>query len=537
MMIARLLQKPSTVYALFAVLLLPALLINLGAHHIFVHTDEARRALVALEMELTGQYIAPTLFGEWYYNKPPAYNWLIVLFFKLFGNYSEFALRFPVVVSILAFGASIYYYVRRALGVEAAWMVVIATITSGRILFYDSFLGLIDIAFSALVFVNFMLFYTLGAKGPGIRLFATSYALMALAFLMKGLPPVVFQACTLVAWLVYHRRWKWALHYSHFAGVLFFVVPLTLYYVAYLSVNEQELSTLFGTLFSESSKRTVTEHGVGDTLLKLLLFPVENMYHFAPWTVLVAVLFAPGVLPRLWEHPFTRFCILTFGFNIWVYWTSPGVHPRYLFMFLPLFFAVLWQGLTLVNPGFKLGLEKFILIIMWLVVPAPLVWLYFAPQQVSVFDGAVLLTVFVSLGAVAWWAVRVASLRWPLLGVFLVLLRIGFDVSLLPIRDARGRAFADAAEEVNRITGTEPLYVLAPNWCHDGIGFIVARHRREVLRVVDSPTNTQAWYIVYDGDFNEQVFEPHLQFQTRGSDRTLYLVRLRAAGQAHGTSD
>ena len=60
-------------YGVILVLLLPALLINLGL--LTLINDEAIRGLVALEMQISGNYITPTLNGAFYYNKPPLYNW------------------------------------------------------------------------------------------------------------------------------------------------------------------------------------------------------------------------------------------------------------------------------------------------------------------------------------------------------------------------------------------------------------------------------------------------------------------------------
>ena len=48
--------------------------------------DEGVRSTVALEMILSDNYVVPTLFGEFYYRKPPLYNWLIIAFFKCFGS-------------------------------------------------------------------------------------------------------------------------------------------------------------------------------------------------------------------------------------------------------------------------------------------------------------------------------------------------------------------------------------------------------------------------------------------------------------------
>jgi 4-amino-4-deoxy-L-arabinose transferase-like glycosyltransferase len=47
--------------------------------------EEPRRALVAYEMWFSGSYLQPTLLGEPYFNKPPLFNWLIVLSSMLFG--------------------------------------------------------------------------------------------------------------------------------------------------------------------------------------------------------------------------------------------------------------------------------------------------------------------------------------------------------------------------------------------------------------------------------------------------------------------
>ena len=68
-------EEPSNKWFYIAAifLLLPALLINLGI--LTFIDDEGIRSLVALEMKLSGNYITPTLNGEFYYNKPPLYNW------------------------------------------------------------------------------------------------------------------------------------------------------------------------------------------------------------------------------------------------------------------------------------------------------------------------------------------------------------------------------------------------------------------------------------------------------------------------------
>src|SRR5678815_1255789 len=116
------------------VLFLVTYLSHLGTLPLDTRTDEARRALVSLEMMLSGDYITPTLNGEVYLNKPPLYNWIMIGWLKAAGSYSSFWLRFPVIVAIAIFGFLIYHYARKYTNKMIALVAAFAFITNGRIL-------------------------------------------------------------------------------------------------------------------------------------------------------------------------------------------------------------------------------------------------------------------------------------------------------------------------------------------------------------------------------------------------------------------
>jgi len=520
---SRLLQSDNFYYGLFVVLLIPALLINLGVHHIFIHTDESLRALIALEMLFSEEFIAPTVNGLYYYNKPPLYNWIIAASYRLFEEPSLFALRFPVSVAIFFYGFLIVRFIGKATSRRMGWLVAIMTITSGRILFYDSFLGLIDIAFSAVIFTNFMLFYHLGKRKKYFELFAITYFLSAIAYLMKGLPPIVFQGFTVIAFAIYIKDWKILFHRMHFLGVLFFVIPVGLYYLAYIQVNSQPLFDLFETLWTESSKRTVTDHGIIDTLKSLYEFPLENLYHFAPWTIFVVFLFRKDALKSLWQDQFGRFVILVFGLNIIVYWTSPGVHPRYLFMFLPLLFVLLVKAEKKASRQAISTIQLILMVIMVLGALAP----WFAIAQIlelgvegTIFKLGLLST---SMAIIAFMFHRQKHRRWIILGIFLLVVRIGFDWFVLPNRDAKGSEFAEAALEVARITEGQPLYIIGPNYVHSATSFMIERQRGEILEL-GSETKSGSYYLAKEG-YEIEKADSILAFGTRGTNVKLILYR------------
>ena len=316
-------------------LVLPALLINLGV--LTLIDDEALRAWVALEMQLSDNYIVPQLHGEFYYKKPPVYNWMLLGIFSLTGNMDEWSIRIPTVFFLLLYCTTIYYFVRKHFSHEMAFLSAMAFLTCGRILFYDSFLGLIDISYSWVTFLSFMAFYHLAARERWLAAFAGSYFLAAIGFLMKGLPSVVFQGFTIIAYLVYQKQFRRLFQWQHILGGLVFVVVVGSYYATYLQYNNIE--ELASVLFNESAKRTAGRYPLWFTVFHLFTYPFELLiYHFMPWGLLALYLFRRKSWAQVWKHPFIAFVFLTFLVNVTVYWTAPKVHPRYVFMIIPLLF-------------------------------------------------------------------------------------------------------------------------------------------------------------------------------------------------------
>ncbi len=357
-------------------LLFPALFVNLGFLPLDLPTDEGRRALVALEMMLSGDYITPTLNGELYFNKPPLYNWIIAASFQLWNEISMFALRFPVVIGLLLYGLTMFFFLKKHFDWLQAFIITFFFITCGRIFFYDSFLGLIDITYSWATFSIFMLTFHFYEKKRFYALFLVTYLLTAIGFLMKGLPSLVFQAITLLVIFSYNRRFWKLVSVEHALGILLLFSILGTYYYFYFTVNDSSPETVANVLWGETTKRTVVRFGVLVTIAHILTFPVEMLYHFAPWTVLVIFLFRKDLLQQINRHPFIKFCAYTFFFNIIVYWTSPEVYPRYLHMLAPLVFIVYgWLLFNAPPAAWQIRvLKPFLLVVAILVSIAPLVF-------------------------------------------------------------------------------------------------------------------------------------------------------------------
>lgn len=488
-------------------LLLVALISHLGYLPVDTSSDEPRRALVALEMIYSNDYLTPTINGERYFNKPPLYNWLIVGSYWLFGNYSSFALRFPMLVSLLLLGLTTFVFVRQYAPVSAgrrtmiAWVVTLMVLTNGRVLFYDSLWSSIDIPFAWLTYLAMMLIYHFDRRGQYALLFLTSYALTALGFLTKGLPAVVFQGLTLLSWFACRRQLWRLVQPAHIAGILLLLGIIGSYYAAYLSRNHIPFGQIASVLFDESTKRTVVEFGVGQTLLHLLTFPFEMIFHFAPYLLLLVLLTRRGALATLGNDSFIAFNALVFSVNILVYWSSPQVYARYLIGLLPLLFTVLAylyyeknQPTDSLRRGIDyawLGMALIVTVGCWVTL--------FVPQTRTI-PGVVWKTALTSvlLAAGSWWLWHSPGNRLMPMVLVMVAVRIGMNMLTLPGRLPSRQFYKNESDRIARKTLGAPLYgfreTIGSTGATDVNSFYIAVVRGNILRRTDQK-RAGAYYI------------------------------------------
>jgi len=318
-----------------ALLMIPfALFLNLGLLPLI--SDEPTRAIVTLEMILSDNYMTPTINGEFYYNKPPLFNWILAGFIHASGQLNEFIFRLPTALSLIFMGLIIYLFSKKALGKVNALLAALMLITSARILFWDSFQGLIDITYSLVTFCSFAALYFFSRKKNWLALFMVTYSLAAAGYLMKGLPSIAFQGISLIAWLLYEKSFRKLFTWQHLAGIATFVLITGSYYFAYLHTNS--LQDVFSTLFDQSNRFNDKEGTILSWARHLINFPFEMSYEFAPWTLLLLLLFDKRIRQATFRDRFSVFCLIIFASNIVLYWVSADMRPRYLFMLFPLLF-------------------------------------------------------------------------------------------------------------------------------------------------------------------------------------------------------
>ncbi len=508
------------------ILLLPALLINLGV--LAFIDDEGIRSLVAMEMQLSGDYITPTMHGDFYYNKPPLYNWILLVFFNLFGRFDEWVARFPTVLCLLGYAATIFYFFKQHYSTKVAFLNAFFLVTCGRMLFWDSLLGLIDTCFSWVVFTTFMLIYHQFKARHFYRLFLGAYFLTAIGFLLKGLPAVVFLGFTLLAWFIYKKAFKKLFSLPHILGGLLFLAVIGGYYLAYY-IQNPDLERVFATLFSESSKRTITNYGLGDTIMHIFSFPFEMIYHFLPWTLLVIYFFRRDIKKLILQDEFITYNLLIFLVNIILYWTSPEVYPRYLLMMVPLIFSSYiylheihkaentWQYRLLSN----LFLVVCVLIAICSFAP------FFLERPLNIpFRSLKTIALGGGLSFLAFLYWQLKAHRMVVLVVFLVVFRIGFDWFVLPDRNQNdyGDECRISATETGETLRNDPLFVYGITPYQAATSFYMTRAYGKIIQRKMNDFPTEAYYYIDPRYYPELPYTKTKEVKVRHGDLKYYVI-------------
>lgn len=361
-------------------------------------------------------------------------------------------------------------------------------------------LGLIDTCFSLVVFLNFMILYHYGAKGKWWLFFCISYMLFGIAFLLKGLPAVVFQGISIITALILHRAFRSKfVSLQHITGIVIGLLILLAYYIPY--AQQVSLENVFSILLDQSMQRTGTHHGAIKTIFHVFTFPFEQAYHFLPWSILLIFFVHPKFRTWIKQDPFVRFNFWMFLANILVYWLSVQVYPRYLLMFLPLFnvvgYYILQQSLVENKRWWNIIRYAFIflsgvatLVIMLMPIDARVrntdfIWLTW------IAGSAMMAVCFL---AILWDQTRL--FLWMCLA--LLITRSVFTLVVLPNRKiefSENRCREDC-KRLGQKYGQHPWYIYGETETHQVARFYISKYAEQIVRKSDTLDNPAAYYLV-----------------------------------------
>jgi len=493
-----------------------------------LYQEEPRRALIALEMLFNHNFIVPTEFGEFYYKKPPVWNWFIVLGYGIFGQ-NEFAVRFFSPFFLLVTGLLVYWVSRRYLGKQHAQLASLYYLVSVDLFFYFSTLGEIDILYSAIVFAGFLSVFHFYQKKQYFLLFIITYLFTAIGFLTKAFPSIIFTGITLVVFFIYNKDFKRLFSMAHIAGVAVFVTIVGGYYLLYNQYNDSVYFVEL--LWSRSSKRTLMEEESTNLFKHVFLFPADMLKNLLPASFLLIFAFNKSARKKAWSNQFIRFSILIFLANLAVYIISPGSRQRYIYMLYP--FPVIIAVYLFVESYLKVnwarkGYKWFGVIVMTGILVASLILPFSqdfkgAPGLLS--TGIIVAAITVLL-IVAYFKSNTMN-QSVLLIITIVLLKFIFNFSIYHQRDTNSSAQVnrDNAYKIIELTDGEMPYMYDEKECSRITVFYLEKELQKPINFSET-IESGAYYILADYYFPiKQPYETLLEFN---DNKSVYFKLIRA---------
>jgi 4-amino-4-deoxy-L-arabinose transferase-like glycosyltransferase len=300
-----------------------SLFINL--HRYPFRGEESLRTIVAFEMWHSKSYLQPTFLGEPYYNKPPLFNWLILLSSHLIP-WSELTARAVSLASLLLLALFTYLFsYHLSKNHLQASMASFILITFGSLFFFYGYLAEVDTTFTLFLFVSTALLY-LWWRSDLILYALLSGLFFGLSFMIKGFPAYAFLLMSLLALVAYSKSIR---RLFGIKALLLYLSSLLIPALWLLSLPEPLL--YLSNLWRESFSRV---GGDFSRLRHMLTYPLINFKDLLPWSALF--LFLLFKQRKSTECPaYIRPLLLLLAFNYIPYWVSNSA-GRYVIPLYPL---------------------------------------------------------------------------------------------------------------------------------------------------------------------------------------------------------
>jgi len=318
--------------------------------------EEPRRALIARTMMETGEFFVPTLLNQIYTAKPPLFNWLIVAFSLPGGEVTEFTARLPSVVFLLLTAFIMVVGMRRYLSLPGQIFLGFAILLTPELMAKAN-IAEIEVVFVFLVTLSIWSWYWLYDRGcSGIKLWIAPLIIVAVAFLTKREPSLVFFYFSIVPFLFFEKKFKELFSIGHI--VSFSVMCLVIGSWLAIMADSVGVNALLRSLQGEVVNRGLTSSAI-DYVKHIASYPLQLFAALLPFGLLLIPLYmrdTRALLKQRYGNLYV-FCILAILANLPLYWFRGDAAVRY---FLPMFPTILVLVTLLFEIYYhKLATERF----------------------------------------------------------------------------------------------------------------------------------------------------------------------------------
>lgn len=265
-------RRSSTALILIVAIASLIMFYNLGSIPL-LDPDEPVYAETPKEMYAFQEFISPRIYGEYWYDKPPMYYWLVAVAYKIFGI-NEFSARFPSALLGVVCVIAVYYFSRRIFDSVSVALPSALVLATSIEYWYLGKAAVTDITLNLFLTLSLLCFIT--------KKYYWFYLWAGIATLTKGPIGLLFPGAIVFLYLLTTSRWAELKDMKIPAGILIYVfVGVPWYVIMYKIHGNIFIDTFLG--FHNITRFTSPEHPEG--VLWYYYIPVLILGFF-PWTAL-----------------------------------------------------------------------------------------------------------------------------------------------------------------------------------------------------------------------------------------------------------
>ena len=276
-----------------------------GLDSVQLEHEEPRRALPAVHMLRSGDWLVPRVGSQPYLRKPPLLNWAIALSCKLTGGPSEWAVRLPSVLATLALaltivivGGGVWLPAEGGFLAAIFFLVNFTMIETGR-------LAELEALYIALTGIGLLLWIAAWLRNANPwKLWLLPAPFLALGMLTKGPTHLIFYYGVTVAVLAIGKKLHWLLHPAHGLALVLIVGLLGCWAVpCSLAVDSNNPMGVWRFWWDQLASRASTGSDEHFSFGTWLLSGPQTLKNFLPWTLLLPLLWCKDVVAAQSEGP------------------------------------------------------------------------------------------------------------------------------------------------------------------------------------------------------------------------------------------
>jgi 4-amino-4-deoxy-L-arabinose transferase-like glycosyltransferase len=253
--------------------------------------EEPRRALPAVHMLASGDWLVPRVGSVPFLRKPPMLQWLIASSFLITRTKSEWAVRLPSALATLALALAVGSIGASWLGTKGSLLATVLFLTNFAIL-ETGRLAELEAVYVASTGIGLLIWAAEWLRGErGWRLWLLPGIFLSIAMLTKGPTHLIFFYGVVISTLAFAKDLRLLVHPAHWSALALMVGLFTAWALpCSLAVGEHNPMGVWEFWIRQITSRASASEAQHFHLAAWLLSLPMTLKNFLPWTPLLLFL-------------------------------------------------------------------------------------------------------------------------------------------------------------------------------------------------------------------------------------------------------